>query len=238
MSPSKTLILIPGLLCDAAVWEPQAKGLADLVRIEIADHGLIDTLGGMAESILAKAPPRFAVAGHSMGGRVALEIMRRAPERVEALGIFDSASKPLAPGEAGEKEVAGRWRLAAIARKDGMRAMGQEWLKIMIHPARFDDRPLVETILAMFERKSPEIYEAQIRALLLRPDAQPLLSRIECPTLVLAGRDDLWAAPESHEEMAARIPGSRLVLIPDCGHMATLERPEVVTAAMRRWLEA
>jgi pimeloyl-ACP methyl ester carboxylesterase len=114
--------------------------------------------------------------------------------------------------------------------------MGEEWLKIMIHPARFDDRPLVETILAMFERKSPEIYEAQIRALLSRPDARPLLPLIKCPTLVLAGREDLWAPPESHEEMAAPIPGSRLVVIPDCGHMATLERPEAVTAAMRRWL--
>jgi pimeloyl-ACP methyl ester carboxylesterase len=238
MSPSRTLILVPGLLCDAAVWEPQVKGLGDLARIEVADHGLLDTLGGMAEKILAQAPPHFAVAGHSMGGRVAFEIVRRAPERVEALGIFDSACKPLAPGEAGQKEAAGRWRLATIAREQGMRAMGEEWLRIMIHPSRFEDRPLVETILAMFERKSPEIYEAQIRALLARPDAQPLLPAIECPTLILSGRDDLWALPASHEEMAARIPNSRLVLIPDCGHMAPLERPETVTAAMRRWLGA
>jgi pimeloyl-ACP methyl ester carboxylesterase len=236
MTPTRTLILIPGLLCDAAVWEPQVRALSDMARVEIANHGTLDSLGAMAETILATAPPRFALAGHSMGGRVAFEVMRRAPERVEALAIFDSGSTPLPAGETGAREAAGRWKLASIARSQGMRAMGEEWLKVMIHPARSRDRALIDVILAMFERKSPEIYEAQIRALLARPDARPLLPGFRCPTLVLCGREDLWAAPPQHKEMATLIPASRLVVIPDCGHMSTLERPEAVMTAMRGWL--
>jgi len=236
MKTKRSLILIPGLLCDAAVWAPQTAALADLAQIRVSDPGLIDSLGGMAEAILTDAPARFALAGHSMGGRVALEVVRRAPERVEALALLDTGASPLAPGEAGEKEAAGRWRLAAIAREQGMRAMAADWLKIMLYPAHGSDRALVESIYEMFERRTPATYEAQIRALLARPDARPLLPRISCPTLVLCGREDLWAAPTQHEEMAALIPRSRLVVVPDCGHMSTLEQPAAVIAAMRGWL--
>jgi pimeloyl-ACP methyl ester carboxylesterase len=236
MTHQRTLILIPGLLCDAAVWESQAQGLASLAHVEIADHGTLDSLGAMAEAILVRAPERFALAGHSMGGRVAFEVVRRAPDRIEALAILDSGSTPLPPGVVGEREAAGRWKLAATARSAGMRAMAEEWLKVMIPPARSGDRALIEVILAMFMRKSPDIYEAQVRALLGRPDAQPVLPKIHCPTLVLCGREDLWAPPAQHAAMAASIPASRLEVIPDCGHMATLERPEAVTAAMRGWL--
>jgi pimeloyl-ACP methyl ester carboxylesterase len=237
MTQPATLILIPGLLCDAAVWEPQVSALANLARVEVADHGTLDSLGAMAEAILAKAPARFALAGHSMGGRVAFEVMRRAAGRVRALAILDSGCTPLAAGEAGARETAGRWRLAALARSAGMRAMAEEWLKIMIHPARASDTALKATVLEMFERRTPVIFEAQIRALLARPDARPVLPTIACPTLVLCGRDDAWATLAQHEEMAALIPGSRLLAIADCGHMSTLERPEAVSAAMRVWLE-
>lgn len=236
MKPKRSLILIPGLLCDAAVWAPQAEALADLAQIMVSDPGQVDSLGGMAEAILAIAPPRFALAGHSMGGRVALEVVRRAPERVAALALLDTGASPIAPGAAGEKETAGRWRLAAIAREHGMRAMAEDWLKIMLYPPHAADRALVETIHAMFERRTPETYEAQIRALLARPDARPLLPQISCPTLVLCGREDLWAAPPQHQEMAASIPRSRLVVVPGCGHMSTLEQPAAVVAAMRAWL--
>jgi pimeloyl-ACP methyl ester carboxylesterase len=236
MPATMTLILVPGLLCDAAVWEPQIKALDDLARIEVADHGALDSLDAMAAAILARAPARFALAGHSMGGRVAFEVMRRARDRVEALAILDSACHPLPAGAAGEREAAGRWRLAAKARTDGMRAAGEEWLKIMIPPARYGDRALTTAILDMIERKTPEIFEAQIRALLGRPDARPLLSTVTSRTLVLCGRDDAWCPPAQHEEMAGLIAHSRLVVIPECGHMATLERPAAVNAAMRDWL--
>jgi len=171
-----------------------------------------------------------------MGGRVALEVVRRAPDRVASLALLDTGASPLAPGEAGEKETAGRWRLAAVARAQGMRAMAADWLKIMLHPARAADRVLVGSIIDMFARRTPETYEAQIRALLARPDARSLLPSIACPTLVLCGREDLWASPAQHEEMAARIPACQLVVVPDCGHMSSLEQPAAVTAAMRAWL--
>jgi pimeloyl-ACP methyl ester carboxylesterase len=230
------LVLVPGLLCDDAVWQPQTTALADIADITIADHGLLDSLGAMADAILDRAPARFAVAGHSMGGRVAFEVIRRAPERVTALAILDSGFAPLPQGAAGEQESAGRQRLVALARNAGMRCMGQDWLQAMVHPSRRSDRELMNTILDMIERKTPEHFEAQVRALLSRPDARPLLPRIACPTLVLCGREDSWSPLAQHEEMAELIRASRLVALAECGHMSTLEKPAEVSAAMREWL--
>jgi pimeloyl-ACP methyl ester carboxylesterase len=230
------LVLLPGLLCDDAVWQPQTLALADIADITIADHGLLDSLGAMAEAVLARAPARFAVAGHSMGGRVAFEVIRRAPERVTALAILDSAFAPLAQGAAGEREIAGRQRLVALARNAGMRVMGQDWLQAMVHPSRLADRVLVNSILDMIERKTPDHFEAQVRALLGRPDARPLLPRIACPALVLCGREDSWSPLAQHVEMAELIPASRLIALAECGHMSTLEKPAEVSAAMREWL--
>jgi pimeloyl-ACP methyl ester carboxylesterase len=230
------LVLVPGLLCDDAVWQPQTTALADIADITIADHGLLDSLDAMAEAILARAPERFALAGHSMGGRVAFEVIRRAPERVMALAILDSGFAPLPQGAAGEQEIAGRQRLVALARNAGMRFMGQDWLQAMVHPSRLTDRVLINSILDMIERKTPDHFEAQVRALLGRPDARPLLPRIACPALVLCGREDSWSPLAQHEEMAELIPVSRLVALAECGHMSTLEKSAEVSAAMRQWL--
>jgi pimeloyl-ACP methyl ester carboxylesterase len=237
--PEHMLILIPGLLCDAAVWAAQAAALEDLVRIRVAEHGLRDSLGAMAEAIIAYAPPRFAVAGHSMGGRVALEVVRRAGTRVTGLALLDTGYLPVASGEAGERERAERLKLLELARTEGMRALGRRWLRIpMVYVDRLSDSELVEDILDMFERKSYAVFEAQVRALLTRPDASALLAAIECPTLVLCGRDDAWSQLQAHRDMAALIPHSKLVSIPECGHMATMERPQAVADAMRAWLKS
>ena len=118
-----------------------------------------------------------------------------------------------------------------------MRAMGQAWVQGMVHPSRLDERDLIDGILDMFESKSPDIYAAQIRALLNRPDGAPVLPTIRVPTLLLCGHEDAWSPPQRHVEMAALIPNSTLVDIPVCGHMSTLERPQAVNAAMRAWLE-
>jgi pimeloyl-ACP methyl ester carboxylesterase len=189
----------------------------------------------MARSILANAPARFAIAGHSMGGRVVLEIYRAAPERISGVALMDTGHHPLAVGFAGEREVAGRFALLETARREGMRAMAEQWVKGMVHPARLKERALVEPILDMFEAKTPEIYAAQTRALIDRPDAGPVMSTIRCPTLVLCGHEDSWSPVQRHREMAAMIPGSVFVDIPECGHMCTLERPDEVNAAMRTW---
>jgi len=232
------VILIPGLLCDGSVWAHQAAALGALTAVQLVEHTEIDSLGAMAESIIAGAPARFAVAGHSMGGRVAFEILRRVPDRVAALALLDTGFRPLARGEAGEREAAGRYRLLEQARIEGMRAMGGQWLSQMVFAPRQHENSLMEPLLQMIERRTPAQFAAQIHALLERPDAGPLLETVRCPTLVLCGRDDAWAPCAQHEEMAARIEGSRLVIVPECGHMSTVERPQAVTDALTEWLEA
>jgi pimeloyl-ACP methyl ester carboxylesterase len=239
MSPAPhTLVLIPGLLCDATVWLHQKVALADIADIRISDHGTHDSLTAMARAILDSAPPRFAVAGHSMGGRVALEVYRAAPKRVTGIALLDTGYSALAPGMAGEREVEGRLALVEMARRDGMRAMAREWVKGMVHSKRLSDAVLVDPILDMFESKTPEIYAAQTRALINRPDAKRVLTSIRVPTMVLCGREDSWAPVQRHLEMSAGIAGSTFVEVPDCGHMCTMERPEAVTAAMRKWFES
>lgn len=231
------VVLVPGLLCDKAVWKPQMKALKDVARLQVADHGELDSLGAMADAILAKAPPKFAVVGHSMGGRVALEVVRRAVSRVTGLALLDTGYTPLPAGEAGAKEAAGRHALLELARAAGMRAVGERWLSIpMIHEARLHERTLVGSILRMIERRTPQQFAAQIRALLARPDATALLPMISCPALVLCGQNDAWAPLSTHRVMAQLIPHSTLVTVPDCGHMATMERPDAVSAALRTWL--
>jgi pimeloyl-ACP methyl ester carboxylesterase len=197
----------------------------------------LDSIVAMADRVLREAPPRFALAGHSMGGRVALEIMRAAPERVAQLALLDTGYQARPPGEQGEQEARQRGHLVALARDSGMRAMGVEWLRGMIHPASVADRDLTARILAMIERRTPEEHAAQIRALLDRPDASDVLPRIRCPTLVACGREDAWSPLARHQAMAELIPDCRLVVFEQCGHMSTLERPAEVTAALRQWLQ-
>lgn len=231
-----SLILIPGILCDSTVWLPQAAALRDIAAVHIAELIECGSLGLMAEAILKTAPPSFALAGHSVGGRVAMEVLRRAPGRIERLALLDTGYEPVAPGAAGEREAAGRHRMVDKARELGMRAMGLEWLQGMLSPPRLSDTALVASILDMIERRSPDFYAAQTRAMLSRPDATPLLGEIRCLTLVLCGREDGWSPVERHRRLAALIPGSTFTIIENCGHMSTLEQPEEVSAALRSWL--
>lgn len=231
------LVLLPGLMCDGAAWAAQVQALSARADCHVAAYGLLDSLGAMAEHVLATAPAgRFALAGHSMGGRIAFEVLRRAPQRIERLALLDTATHPLPDGEAGEAERAGRLRLLALARERGMRAMAREWALGMVHPDRHG-QPVFEAVLDMIERASPEVFEAQIRALLARPDAAPLLPAIRCPTLVLCGREDAWSPPARHAFMHEHIAGSRLVVIEHCGHMSTMEQPAAVSTAFEAWLD-
>jgi pimeloyl-ACP methyl ester carboxylesterase len=210
--------------------------LADIADVRVANNGETDSLGALAESIIAHAPPRFALAGHSMGGRIALEVARRAPERLIGFALLDTGYEALAPGEAGEREAAGRHALLAMARREGMRAMARTWLQGMVYPPRLSDEELVEPILDMFERRTPDLFALQIKALLTRPDATSVLPALQCPTLVLCGREDAWAPPPRHDAMAKMIRRSTLEIVPDCGHMSPMERPQAVNQAFRRWL--
>ena len=231
-----SLLLLPGLMCDASVWAPQVAALSPQARCHVPDYGLRDSLTAMAQQVLDEAPEeRFALAGHSMGGRVALEVMRLAPQRVTHLALLDTGTHPRAAGAAGDKERAGRIALLAVAQAQGMRAMSQQWLRGMVHP-NVVDTPLYEAMLAMLARSSPAQFAAQIEALLGRPDAAPLLPGIACPTLVLTGRQDAWSPPPQHEAMAQAIPGAVLSIVEDCGHMSTLEQTQAVNAALTAWL--
>jgi pimeloyl-ACP methyl ester carboxylesterase len=212
--------------------------LADIAAVRVANNGETDSLEALADSIIAHAPPRFALAGHSMGGRIALEVARRVPDRLIGLALLDTGYEALAPGEAGEREAAGRHALLAMARREGMRSMARTWLQGMVYPPRLSDEELVEPILDMFERRTPNLFALQIKALLARPDATSVLPTLQCPALVLCGREDTWAPPSRHAVMAKMIRHSTLEIIPDCGHMSPLERPRAVNQALRRWLES
>jgi len=237
-----TLLLLPGLLCDRAVWAGTCASLEGVADTVVPDYGLSRSIEAMAALVLATAPAgRFALAGHSMGGRVALEVVRQAPGRVERLALLDTGYQPLPEGEAADRERNQRYRLLDTARREGMRAMGEAWAAGMVHPARLENRlpgEVFEQILAMIERSSPEIFEAQIEALLARPDATPLLDQIRCPTLVLCGRQDAWSPLDRHVQMADRIPHARLAVVEESGHMAPMERPSEVSHQLALWLTA
>lgn len=233
---STPLVFLPGLVCDAAVWAPQIPHLGRSALV--VDYGVTADIGAMAELALAMAPPgRFALAGHSMGGRVALEVVRRAPGRVDRLALLDTGASPLPEGEAAENERRFRMNLLALARREGMRTMAAEWARGMVHPSRIGG-PVFEAVLDMFERHSADVFEAQLKALLGRPDARPVLAQVACPTLVLTGENDDWSPPAAHRQMQQAVAGATLVVVPQAGHMTTIEAPEAVTAALAGWLAA
>ncbi len=239
MNPAN-LLLLPGLLCDASYWQPQVDGLAAQAHCVVGNYGMSDSLEAMARAALAQADAAgmqgpLAVAGHSMGGRVAFELLRIAPERVGRLALLDTGAHPFAGGEAGERERAGRMTLVRQSETEGMRAMGEAWAKGMVHPRRLGTA-LFEDILQMIERSNPAQFAAQQNALLTRRDASLQLAHISCPTLVLCGREDSWSGPAQHEAMHSAIKGSVLRIIEDCGHMCTVEQPEQVTQALADWL--
>ena len=227
------LILVPGLLCDEQLWRHQVGGLADLAgRVLIPDVTGQDSVAGMARGILEAAPERFALAGLSMGGYVSLEVVRQAPERVEALALLDTSARADTP-----EQTEARLALVELARRGRFDEVWRLLLPKIVHPDRVEDPGIRPVVREMAHAVGPEGFERQERAIIARPDSRPDLPAISCPTLVLCGRDDALTPPHLHEELAEGIPGARLCQIDRCGHLSTLERPEAVTRAMRAWLE-
>ncbi|MBI2724667.1 MAG: alpha/beta hydrolase [Polaromonas sp.] len=230
------MLLLPGLMCDHAFWQPLLDAPALGVSCLVVDYGDADTLTAMAQAVLAVAPPVFSLAGHSMGGRVALEVVRLAPERIERLILMDTGHLARVPGEKGETEKAGRMALLAIAEKDGVRAMAAEWVKGMVHPDRLGDAELIEAIVTMFERKTAARFARQQNALLSRPDGSPVLVGLKVPCMVLCGRQDAWANVEQHQAIQALAPHASLVVIEDAGHMVLMEKPEPTIQAIKEFM--
>ena len=233
MAEKIPLLLVPGLLCSAALWRPQIDALSDIARSTIADTTQDDSFGAMARRALAAAPPRFALAGLSMGGYIAQEIMRQAPERVTHLALLDTSARSDSP-----EQRTRRLGLIELAEKGEFKGVTPRLLPLLIHPARLEDEPLTRTVMEMAETIGKEAFLRQQTAIMARPDGRADLRRISCPTLVLCGRQDVLTPVKLHEEIASLVPGARLAVIEDCGHLSTLEKPRSVSAAFRQWLTA
>ncbi len=230
------LLLVPGLMCDHTVWDPLIPQLTALYPCQVVDHGEADSLTQMASQLLRDAPVQFCLAGHSMGARVGLEVLRLAPERVMGVALLDTGYLPLATGLAGEEEVLKRMHLLQIAQNQGVREMAQTWAQGMVHPDRLRDEALMEAILQMFERKSADTFAKQLHALIHRPDGSDVLSRIAVPTLIACGRQDTWSPPSQHQAMHQLAPHASLDIYEDAGHMAPMEKPQAVVDSLLRWL--
>lgn len=234
---STPLLLVPGLMCDHTVWEGVASQLGHQHLCRVVDHGQADNIQVMAQQMLADAPYEMLLAGHSMGARVVVEAVRLAPHRVRGVALLDTGYSPRPGGSAGLEEANKRMALLEIAQKQSVRAMAKVWAQGMVHPNRRSDQALMDSILAMFERKTAATFAHQIQALLNRPDGTDVLKGIQVPTLVLCGEQDAWSPVAQHQAMHDLIPGSNLVLIEQAGHMAPMERPAEVAKALSNWLE-
>jgi pimeloyl-ACP methyl ester carboxylesterase len=230
-TPRTPLLLLPGLLCDAALYRAQIAALADIAAPIVGDLTRHDSCAAMAAAMLAEMPEYFSLVGLSMGGYVAQEIMRQAPHRVIRLALLDTSARPDT-----EEQRARRRGLIELAGKGQFRGVTPRLLPLLIHPARLTDQPLVDTVMGMAERIGYAAFLRQQTAIMGRPDGRTDLKRIACPTLVLCGREDALTPLALHEEMAAAIPHAKLVIVEESGHLSTLERPDAVTAAMRDWL--
>jgi pimeloyl-ACP methyl ester carboxylesterase len=228
-----TLLLLPGLLCDEALWADQSDKLSDVADCIVTDMSRDDTMSGMAKRILDEAPERFSLCGLSMGGYCALEIMRQAPERVERLALLDTSAR-----SDSENKTAVRRRQISLVQYGDFGVVLTELLPLFIHPDRLTTGNFFKTIQSSALAIGPESFLRQQNAIISRADSRDLLATIQCQTLVMCGQQDALTPPELHHEMAGAIPNATLVMVEDRGHLAPLERPDVATPALRNWLLA
>lgn len=222
-----TNLLIPGLLCDAYTWEP----LLARIDAEVADLTTQDSIARMAQDCLDRYPGALRVAGHSMGARVAMEMARMAPERVERLALLDTGIHPLKEGEREKRD-----EIVGFAYENGMAALAARWLPPMVHEAN-QTPELMNALTEMVLRGDADLHARQIKALVDRPDAASYLPEITCPTLLVVGRQDLWSPVAQHEEMLALLPDARLEIVEDAGHFSPVEQPEAVAALVADFFE-
>jgi pimeloyl-ACP methyl ester carboxylesterase len=232
MSPRTPLILLPGLLCDRALWRHQIDHLADLAEMTVPDLGSDESVDAMARRVLDAAPAHFALAALSMGGYVAHAVMRAAPQRVGKLALFDTSARPDTA-----EQTARRRGLIGLAEKGRFKGVTPRLLPLLVHPARLEDKALTAAVMGMAERIGKEAFLRQQKAVMGRPDSRPQLSSYKCPTLVAVGRADAITPIEVNAEMASLIPGAKLVVIEDSGHLPPMEQPVAATALLRYWLQ-
>jgi pimeloyl-ACP methyl ester carboxylesterase len=226
-----TLVLLPGLLCDKALWRHQVETLTDICQPWVADLTQDDTISAMAERVLEQAPRTFCLAGLSMGGYVAQEIMRKAPERVERLALINTNARADT-----EAQVNTRRELIRISQSGKFKGVTPRLLPNLIHPSRLKDPLVADVVLQMAERVGQEAFTRQQKAIMSRVDGRGDLPAIRVPTLVMCGRQDAISSLAFHAEMAEALPNGRLVVVEDCGHLVPLERPYAASAVIRYWL--
>ena len=231
MSDRVPLLLIPGLLCDTALWQNQINALKDIANCTVALTTQQDSMAAIAASVLEVAPPRFALAATSMGGYVAFEIMRQAPERVLQLAILNSSARP-DPSDAQKR----RRLLMDLSKEGQFKGVTPRLLPNLIHIGQLGNKALTDTIMQMAERVGREAFINQQTAIMGRIDSRPFLPLITCKTLVIGGLQDVTTPLELQREIAGLIPDARLEIIDQCGHLSPLEQPEAVNALMRRWI--
>ncbi|NVN84997.1 MAG: alpha/beta fold hydrolase [Rhodopseudomonas sp.] len=231
MDNSMPILLVPGLGGSPRIYAPLLPALWRHGPVTVANHIRDDSIGAIARRILAEAPPRFALAGHSMGGYIAFEIMRQAPERVAKLALLNTQARP-------DDDAAKERRRGMIERIEagGYNAGIATMIPGFLHPSRAEDPELRRVIYEMADDIGPDAFVRQLIAIIGRADSRPTLAQITCPTLVLSGDQDNTLSNALSVEIADGIPGARLVIIPECGHLSQIERPEAVTAALLGWL--
>ena len=230
MSPVPTL-LVPCLLGSPRLYAEQIPALWRFGPVTVASHYHDDSMAAIAERIVGAAPPRFALAGLSMGGYIAFEIMRQAGGRVTRLALLNTAARADTP-----EQTQRRHRQIAMTREGQFAGVVGELYQLWVREARRGDRALRHVIHQMADETGPEGFVREQIAIMNRPDSRPDLATVECPTLVVAGASDEITTPEQAAEMADRIPGARLVVIPDCGHLSALEQPAALTEALVEWM--
>lgn len=233
MAETLPIVLIPGLLCSPRLYAEQLPALWRHGPVMVADHTRADSMAGIAAQILAAAPPRFALAGLSMGGYVSFEILRQAPERVVKLALLDTQARPDTPEQSERRQS-----LIALARQGRFGQAAQLLFPSMVHPDRTEDEALKALWLRMAEDVGIEGFVRQQTAIMRRPDSRPDLRNISCPTLVVVGEADQLTPEDRAREMADRIAGAELAVIPAAGHLSPVEAPAAVTAALEQWLAA
>ena len=231
MTASLPLVLVPGLTSSFRIWAPVMAPLWRLGPVMVANHARDDSMAAIARRVLAEAPPRFALAGHSMGGYIAFEILRQAPERVGRLALLNTTARP-DTAAATERRRA----LVAMAREGRLHEVIDIIFPTFVHPARIEDAGLRQLVHAMADDVEAQGFINNQTAIMARQDARPLLGAIRCPTLVLTSDQDVLLPPALSEEIAAAVSGAKLVVVPDCGHLSQPERPEKVAEAMVAWL--
>ena len=233
MTQPLPIVLVPGLLASARLYGEQLPELWRWGPVTIADHTRDHSMAAIASRILAAAPPSFALVGLSMGGYIAFEIARQAPDRVARLALLDTTARPDTP-----EQTQGRHAQIGLARGGRLDEVIDLLLPVLIHRDRQDDAGLRRLVRLMAEDIGPEGFIRQQQAIMDRPDARPRLAGIGYPTLVLVGDGDELIPPDRSAEIASGIHGARLVMVPECGHLSTLERPQQVTQALVEWLQA